>query len=93
MKDKPLRIEDVRLSFGAIAVFEHLSLEVSRGEFVAEPHLERKVAPQPDRIFHVPRAQQRPPVHFRRRRIEEEARSRPLQESLQAGECGLAVLA
>jgi len=35
MKDKPLRIEDVRLSFGAIAVFEHLSLEVSRGEFVA----------------------------------------------------------
>jgi NitT/TauT family transport system ATP-binding protein len=35
MKDKPLRIEDAGLTFGAIAVFEHLSLEISRGEFVA----------------------------------------------------------
>jgi NitT/TauT family transport system ATP-binding protein len=35
MKDKPLRVEDVSLSFGAIAVFQHLSLEISRGEFVA----------------------------------------------------------
>jgi NitT/TauT family transport system ATP-binding protein len=35
MKDKPLRIEDASLSFGAIAVFQDLSLEISRGEFVA----------------------------------------------------------
>ena len=35
MKDKPLRVEDVSLSFGAITVFQHLSLEISRGEFVA----------------------------------------------------------
>lgn len=35
MKDKPLRVDDVSLSFGAIAVFQHLSLEISRGEFVA----------------------------------------------------------
>ena len=35
MKDKPLRVEDVSVSFGAIDVFQHLSLEISRGEFVA----------------------------------------------------------
>lgn len=35
MNDKPLRVEDVSLSFGTIAVFRHLSLEVARGEFVA----------------------------------------------------------
>ena len=35
MKDKPLRVEDVSLSFGAIAVFQHLSLEILGGEFVA----------------------------------------------------------
>jgi NitT/TauT family transport system ATP-binding protein len=35
MKDKPLSVADVSLSFGAIAVFQHLSLEISVGEFVA----------------------------------------------------------
>jgi NitT/TauT family transport system ATP-binding protein len=35
MNDKPLRLEDVSLSFGAVGVFRHLSLEVSHGEFVA----------------------------------------------------------
>jgi len=35
MKDKPLRIEEASVSFGFIEVFRHLSLEVSRGEFVA----------------------------------------------------------
>jgi NitT/TauT family transport system ATP-binding protein len=35
MKDKPLRIEDVSLSFGEIAVFQRLSLEVTLREFVA----------------------------------------------------------
>jgi NitT/TauT family transport system ATP-binding protein len=35
MKDKPLRVEEGSVSFGAVEVFRHLSLEVSRGEFVA----------------------------------------------------------
>src|SRR6266481_5604993 len=35
MKDKPLRIEEASVSFGSIEVFRHLSLEISRGEFVA----------------------------------------------------------
>lgn len=35
MKDKMFRVEDVSLSFGAIAVFQHLSLEIAPGEFVA----------------------------------------------------------
>jgi len=35
MRDKPLRIEDGSVSFGAVEVFRDLSLEISRGEFVA----------------------------------------------------------
>jgi NitT/TauT family transport system ATP-binding protein len=35
MKDKPLRIEDASVRFGAVDVFRHLSLEIARGEFVA----------------------------------------------------------
>src|SRR2546422_1921118 len=35
MGDKPLGIEDGSLSFGAVEVFSDLSLEISRGEFVA----------------------------------------------------------
>jgi NitT/TauT family transport system ATP-binding protein len=35
MKDKPLRIEKGSVSFGAVEVFRDLSLEISRGEFVA----------------------------------------------------------
>lgn len=35
MNDKPVRIEDGSVSFGAVEVFRHLSLEISRGEFVA----------------------------------------------------------
>jgi NitT/TauT family transport system ATP-binding protein len=35
MKDKPLRIEEASVSFGSVEVFRHLSLEISRGEFVA----------------------------------------------------------
>ncbi len=35
MKDKPLRIEDASVSFDSLEVFRHLSLEISRGEFVA----------------------------------------------------------
>lgn len=35
MKDKALLVEDASLSFDAIAVFQHLSLEIFRGEFVA----------------------------------------------------------
>src|SRR5438552_3892438 len=35
MSDKPLRIEDGSVSFGAVEVFRDLSLEISRGEFVA----------------------------------------------------------
>ncbi len=35
MSDKPLRIEDGSVSFGSVEVFRHLSLEISRGEFVA----------------------------------------------------------
>ncbi len=35
MKDKPLRIEEASVSFGPVEVFRHLSLEISRGEFVA----------------------------------------------------------
>src|SRR6266436_10063742 len=35
MIDKPLRIEDGSVSFGAVEVFRDLSLDISRGEFVA----------------------------------------------------------
>lgn len=35
MKDKALSVEDGSLSFDAIAVFQHLSLAISPGEFVA----------------------------------------------------------
>ena len=35
MSDRPLRIEDVSLSFGATQVFEHISVSIQRGEFVA----------------------------------------------------------
>ncbi|SRR6266496_2778514 len=35
MKDKPLRIEDGSVSFDSFEVFRHLSLDISRGEFVA----------------------------------------------------------
>lgn len=35
MKDKPLRIEEACVSFDSVEVFRHLSLEISRGEFVA----------------------------------------------------------
>ena len=35
MRDKPLRIEECSVSFGSIEVFRHLSLEITRGEFVA----------------------------------------------------------
>jgi NitT/TauT family transport system ATP-binding protein len=35
MKDKPLRVAEGCVSFGAVEVFRHLSLEISRGEFVA----------------------------------------------------------
>jgi NitT/TauT family transport system ATP-binding protein len=35
MRDKPLRIEDCSVSFGSVEVFQNLSLEVARGEFVA----------------------------------------------------------
>jgi NitT/TauT family transport system ATP-binding protein len=35
MKDEPLIIDDVSLSFGSIAVFQALSVSIGRGEFVA----------------------------------------------------------
>jgi len=35
MKDKPLRLEEASVSFGSVEVFRNLSLEISRGEFVA----------------------------------------------------------
>lgn len=35
MSDKPLRIDNVTFSFGSVAVFRQLSLEISREEFVA----------------------------------------------------------
>lgn len=35
MRDKPLWVEDVSLSFGEIVVFRDLSLEIAPGEFVA----------------------------------------------------------
>ena len=35
MNDKPLRIEDCSVSFGAVEVFRNLSLEIAHGEFVA----------------------------------------------------------
>jgi ABC-type nitrate/sulfonate/bicarbonate transport system ATPase subunit len=35
MRDKPLRIEDCSVSFGAVEVFRNLTLQISRGEFVA----------------------------------------------------------
>lgn len=33
--DNPLRVENATVSFGSVDVFRHLSLEISRGEFVA----------------------------------------------------------
>jgi len=35
MRDRPLRIEDCSVSFGLVEVFQNLSLEIDRGEFVA----------------------------------------------------------
>ena len=35
MSDKPLRVEDVSLSFGTVEVFQNLSVDIERGEFVA----------------------------------------------------------
>ena len=35
MRDKPLRIEDCSVRFGSVEVFRSLSLEITRGEFVA----------------------------------------------------------
>jgi NitT/TauT family transport system ATP-binding protein len=35
MSDKPLRIEDGSVTFGAVEVFKDLALEITRGEFVA----------------------------------------------------------
>lgn len=35
MKDEPLRAADVSLSFGPTVVFQHLTVSVARGEFVA----------------------------------------------------------
>jgi len=35
MNDKPLRIEDGSVTFGSVDVFRDLSLEITRGEFVA----------------------------------------------------------
>src|SRR5262247_3863485 len=35
MKDRPLIVNDVSLSFGSVVVFEHLSVSIERGEFVA----------------------------------------------------------
>ena len=35
MNSKPLRIDDVSVSFGSVEVFRRLSLEISQGEFVA----------------------------------------------------------
>jgi NitT/TauT family transport system ATP-binding protein len=35
MNDKPLRIENGSVSFGSVEVFKDLSLEITRGEFVA----------------------------------------------------------
>jgi NitT/TauT family transport system ATP-binding protein len=35
MKDKPLRIEHASVTFGPVEVFGNLSIEISRGEFVA----------------------------------------------------------
>ena len=35
MKDEPLCVEDVSLNFGAIVVFQHLTVAIREGEFVA----------------------------------------------------------
>src|SRR5215813_5314203 len=35
MNDSPLVFDDVSLSFGSIVVFQHLSLAIEKGEFVA----------------------------------------------------------
>jgi len=35
MKDSPLVVDNVSVNFGAIAVFEHVSLSIDEGEFVA----------------------------------------------------------
>jgi ABC-type sugar transport system ATPase subunit len=35
MSDKPLRVENVSLSFGTVGVFQNLSVDIEHGEFVA----------------------------------------------------------
>lgn len=35
MNDKPLRVDSVSVNFGSVEVFDQISLEISRGEFVA----------------------------------------------------------
>src|SRR5262249_47525352 len=62
-------------------------------EFVAEAQGKRQARFKPDEVFHIPGAEERPPVHPRGRGIEQEARGCSLQKCLQARERRLTELA
>src|ERR1700690_466250 len=62
------------------------------GELIAETQRQSKFRGHANYILGVPGTKQRPPVHLGGRGIIKEARCRPLQEALQAGEGCLAKL-
>ncbi len=62
-------------------------------EFIAETQRQREPRSDSNGILRIPSAEQRAPIHLRRRRIEQEAGNSSLQERLQAGERRLSELA
>src|ERR1700686_684247 len=70
-----------------------VGLVPSGREFVAEAQRHGQLRRQANDILGIQRAKKRPPIHFSWRGIVKKRRRRSLQESLQAGECRLTVLA
>src|SRR5262249_57458542 len=65
----------------------------SSGRFGTEAERDSEARADANDILRVPGAEERAPIHFRRRRIEQECGDGALQEGLQAGKSGLAELA
>src|SRR5882724_2258186 len=65
----------------------------SGGKLVTESERDRQFGIHAEYVFGIERAEQRPPVEFRRSRIEQEGRCGALEKSGQAGKRRLPVLA